>query len=135
MISDLLFLGIVAAAHHRQCLSGGHLPGHEHPALRPILHRTKVDGDLVAGLERGSGPAAAGEKIRAHALEAVSVRAAFVVRNVDPKPDVRIRPIDLLDGAGDGLLRGDIEGGKRMMCGSRKDNARDQARCKCNRYE
>src|SRR5262245_34418918 len=92
-IRGLLLLGIVAAAHHAQLFSAGHLAGHEHAAFGSVFHWTEVDRDFVACLQSRPRPSSASEEIRTHTLEAVRIRAAFVVGHVDPEPDMRIGPI------------------------------------------
>src|ERR1041384_885543 len=91
----LLVTRIVVSAHHRQEFSVG-LSGHEHPAFRSILHRTIVDGDFIANLERRSRPAAARKEVGTHSLEAIRVSAALIVSYIDPEPDMRIGPVYLV---------------------------------------
>src|SRR5215475_1829714 len=122
----------VAAAHHRQNLPVCHLAGHEHSAIRTIFHGPVRNSDLVSCFERGSGPTAAGKKIGAHSLEAISLGAALVIGYIDPKPDVRIGPVELSNGTSHCLLARYIKSSKRVMCCSGKSSGRSQrSRKKC----
>jgi hypothetical protein len=44
--------------------------------------------------------AAAAKVVRTHSLDAHRIHSALVVRNVDPDPGVRVRPIEFLHDAG-----------------------------------
>src|SRR5678816_4915184 len=92
--------------------------GFDKPATgRAIAQRTDDERQLVSGRERVLAPPAPAEIVGAHAFDAPGLDLPVVAGHIDPDPCVRVRPVELLDGAADRLFRLEVERRERVMGG------------------
>src|SRR5262245_43542331 len=80
----------------REDLAVLEFPRHEHAAGFAVLEGPKRYGDPHAGQKRGPCPTAASEKVWTHAFESPRLCLTRRILHIEPDPDMRVRPVNLL---------------------------------------